>query len=98
MTAPPGMGTAGVLAHSPRIEVERLDDEIVVWHHDNLAMHRLSGTGAAVFTHVDGHSASDVIAMRLAAEFDVDLADVRAEVLAFLDELVELQLVEPAVT
>ena len=78
--------------------MERLDDEIVIWHTENRAMHRLSGAGAAVFAHVDGQSTGNVIAMRLAAGFDAGVADVRAEVLTFLHELLKLQLVEPAVT
>ena len=95
--AAPGGGASDVLARSCRIEVEQLDGDILVWHNDNMAMHRLSGTGAAVFTQVDGQTSGEEIAICLAAGFAVDVADIRAEVLAFLNELLDLQLVKPAV-
>lgn len=68
------------LEHPDRIVILRLNDTAC-------APHVLNGTAAAIWQEIDGTRTPDEICTVVAAAYQVPVATVRADVLAYLDEL-----------
>ena len=53
---------------------------------------QVNNSGVAIWASIDGRRTVEEIARQVATEFEVDQADVVADVQAFIDELVDKQL------
>lgn len=92
-TPPEPKGTS-VLQISPAAVWEEIHGQVVAWHEDNESLHRLTGSGVAVFLSLNGESTLEEISKELTADFAADVDAVRRDVLTFAAELLDLGLAE----
>jgi hypothetical protein len=85
---------ASVVARSPEPASARLDDEIVTMSVRRGSYYALGTTGTRVWELIEHPVAVASVVDRLRAEYDVDEATCRADVLAFLEELRREELLE----
>jgi hypothetical protein len=82
------------LATRPSVLIRRLDDELVLLNLDNERYYGLDGDSAHMWDVLSSSPTIDAGVAQLLAEYEVDPNQLRADVDAFLSELVENGLVE----
>lgn len=73
--------------HHPRTAARVFSDEAVIISPDENTMRLLNKVGSRVWELADGTRTLEEIAVALTAEFEVDLPQARASVVAFVEEL-----------
>lgn len=85
----------GRLVPSPDALARELDGEILLLDLKSSHYFGLTGSGARIWQLVEAGHDAEAIVSELTREFDADAADVRADVVAFLDDLVARGLLVP---
>lgn len=83
-----------VVRKSPKTSWRTIAGEGVVLDLNSHMLRGLNPVGTRIWELIDGQRSEDEIGEQIAKEFDVDPARARAEVVAFLNELLKKQLVE----
>lgn len=86
-----------VLRRQPGADEQTLDGEVVVLDADGKMVRALNGTGARVWQLLDGRRTVKDICAAIAEEFDARPEVIRADVIAFLEDLGRMQLLVGAV-
>jgi Coenzyme PQQ synthesis protein D (PqqD) len=67
-------------ARNPRLAWREIGGEIVIISPDDSQVHELNETASAIWRQADGTKTWDEIAVRVVAEFEVELNEARADV------------------
>lgn len=86
------MTDAGLPAPADEVETLDIDGEILIWTGETL--HLLTGQGAQIWQRIDGLSTAEEIAEDLAATFDGPAAAIERDVVSFIDELLQIRVLE----
>lgn len=86
---------SAIWRHKDEIAVVSSDNRAVVLDLDRLDLLPvvLTDTAAAIWEAVDGERGAEAVVSRVADEFEVNAEEVRAQVLAFLDDLAARDLI-----
>jgi hypothetical protein len=85
-----------VLMHSPEVVGQVIEEEAVLVHPTQGKVRVLNPVGARLWELTDGTRSLADLAGVLVAEYDVDLGQAQADVLAFCTDLVERGLLQDA--
>lgn len=88
------ISASAIPSHSPRVVFRRIDDEcLLIPITDNIAdmdsLYRLNETGAFIWELIDGKRDIKDITVRMAEEFEVDLAEAEKDIMLFLEQVQE---------
>lgn len=81
---------------SPGLRAVDMDGETVMMGLEQGEYYALRETAASLWTHLEEPSSVDVLCERIAAEYEVDAATCRPDVVAFLTDLLARRLIQPA--
>lgn len=87
------MQTTEVPRQNPEAAARVIDDALFVLHAETSELHALNDVGARIWELVDGERDVAAIAASIEGEYDVDLVEAEADVVAFLNELVDKGLI-----
>lgn len=80
---------------SSEVAVRTIGGECFVVEPGTSTIHSFNAVGAMIWQHLDGlHTVASVVE-HVTAEFDVDIDTARDDVLGFLEELLQKQLLDP---
>lgn len=66
----------------------KLNDQlIIIDFKSSTQFHQVNEVGARIWELCDGHNTPDTMATTLAEEFEADIAEIKTDVLTFLEEL-----------
>lgn len=94
--APPELRSSAVLRRPEQVRFRILDGEGVVIRRQEGEVLVLNGVGARIFDLLDGRRSVARLLELLEAEYDAARDTLERDVLAYLDELLEAGLAEPA--
>jgi hypothetical protein len=78
---------------NPETAARTIDEALYILHAETSDLHALNDVGARIWELLDGERNVAAIAATIEGEYEVDQAQAEADVIAFLDELVEKGLV-----
>ena len=87
---------SALYTRSPGHRAVDMDGETVMMGLEQGEYYALRDTAASLWTHLEVPSDVDVLCERIAAEYEVDEAACRADVVAFLTDLLGRGLIRPA--
>lgn len=72
----------------------KVDNQIIILSDEGRIIHTLNEVGTAVWPLLDGEHSIETIMKTITEQFEVDPETASADILTFLNKLVDLQLVE----
>lgn len=85
-----------ILVHNPGCTVREIGEGLVILVPEVTTTHSLEDLGVFIWNRIDGERALHAVLDDILAEYDVDEETARADLLVFVDELVEAKLLLPA--